>query len=119
MHDRLPRRYCSLKGYRVAYTVAGVGPVVLLLHGLGGTADFWQPLLPSLSQTYTVLCPDLLGFGASDKPCITYTPACHADAVAAVIRAAGVQDLHAIICHSSGGVRDAVTFCSRLYQVLR
>ncbi|HEU5103690.1 MAG TPA: transposase [Roseiflexaceae bacterium] len=28
----------------MAYTVMGAGPAVLLLHGLGGTADFWQPV---------------------------------------------------------------------------
>ncbi len=46
----------------------GTGPVVLLLHGLGGTADFSQPIARALARTYTVICPDLLGFGFSDKP---------------------------------------------------
>src|SRR5690349_12147262 len=66
--QRLPRHYCSYQGHRVAYALVGRGPLIVLLHGLGGTADVWQPLLPTLAAAYTVLCPDLIGFGASDKP---------------------------------------------------
>jgi pimeloyl-ACP methyl ester carboxylesterase len=66
--DRLPRHYCTFEGHRLAYVQVGAGPAVLLLHGLGGTADFWQPLVSVLAASHTVICPDLLGFGFSDKP---------------------------------------------------
>lgn len=102
--ERLPRTFCDDEGQRVAYHRAGTGPAVLLLHGLGGTADFWQPLVTQLVDRYTVLCPDLLGFGASDKPDLVYTPARHAQAVEAVLRAAEIHQLHAVVGHSCGGV---------------
>ncbi len=101
---RLTRMYCCFDGYRVAYTRSGSGPVLLLLHGLGGTADFWQPLITSLETQYTVLCPDLLGFGASDKPPVTYTLPLHGRAIEAVVQAANVRGLHAVIGHSCGGI---------------
>ena len=74
-HNRFPRAYCAFEGHRVAFTVTGTGSIVLLLHGLGGTADFWQPIVRELARTYTVICPDLLGFGFSDKPRVAYTSA--------------------------------------------
>jgi pimeloyl-ACP methyl ester carboxylesterase len=102
--DRLPRQFCTFAGHRIAYVQLGAGPVVLLLHGLGGTADFWQPLIAALAPTHTVICPDLLGFGFSDKPAIAYTPARHAGAVASVLRASGAKSLLGIVGHSCGGV---------------
>jgi pimeloyl-ACP methyl ester carboxylesterase len=51
-----------------------------------------------------VICPDLLGFGFSDKPHTQYTPTLHASAVAAVLRATDTTTLHAVVGHSCGGV---------------
>jgi hypothetical protein len=38
--QRLRRQFCIFDSQRIAYTRSGSEPVVLLLHGLGGTADF-------------------------------------------------------------------------------
>jgi len=102
--DRLPRQFCTFEGLRLAYVQLGAGSAVLLLHGLGGTADFWQPIVADLARTHTVVCPDLLGFGSSDKPPTQYTPALHARAVAAVLRATDTTTLDAVVSHSCGGV---------------
>ena len=42
--DRLPRQFCTFEGQRLAYVQLGAGSAVLLLHGLGGTADFGTQL---------------------------------------------------------------------------
>lgn len=102
--ERLPRRYATFEGHRVAYAVTGTGPPILLLHGLGGTADFWQPVVARLADRFTVVCPDLLGFGFSAQPRIDYTLARHAGAMLAVARRAAGRELHAIVGHSAGGV---------------
>jgi pimeloyl-ACP methyl ester carboxylesterase len=104
MFERQPRRYITFDGNRLAYAVVGTGPAVLLLHGLGGTADFWQPVVARLAGDFTLICPDLLGFGYSDKPRLRYTLARHAGAMLAVTRAAGIQAPCAIVGHSIGGV---------------
>lgn len=103
---RLTRMFTTdPQGHRIAYHVAGAGPYILLLHGLGGTADVWQPLVPDLAARFTVICPDLLGFGFSDKPSTAlYTPACHVQAVYAVLQAVNVGHLEAVLGHSCGGV---------------
>jgi pimeloyl-ACP methyl ester carboxylesterase len=102
---RLPRQFCYDDGCRIAYAVQGRGPAMLLLHGLGGTADFWQPVIAALATRYTLIAPDLLGFGYSDRPDnARYTPTRHAQAVDAVLQAQGVHSVAALIGHSCGGV---------------
>jgi 3-oxoadipate enol-lactonase len=46
----------------------GQGPVVLLLHGLGGDHTVWNAVLPPLTEHHTVLAPDLRGHGRSPAP---------------------------------------------------
>ncbi len=102
--ERLARSYTSWNGHRLAYASAGSGPALLLLHGLGATADFWQPVIAQLMPHYHVIVPDLIGFGFSDKPAIAYTLDQHRDAVEQVLIASGTTHLGAVIGHSCGGV---------------
>ncbi len=48
---------------------------VLLVHGLGASAERWAHVIPHLSKKYHVIVPDLIGHGFSDKPSVDYTPA--------------------------------------------
>ena len=56
-----------VNGARIHYTIAGKGPVVLLLHGYAQTSHMWTPLIPTLAATHTVIAPDLRGAGASER----------------------------------------------------
>ena len=49
----------------------GVGPALLLLHGNPQTHAMWHAVAPALAQDYTVICPDLRGYGGSFKPTAT------------------------------------------------
>lgn len=46
----------------------GSGPPLLLLHGNPQTHAMWHAIAPALAQRYTVICPDLRGYGGSFKP---------------------------------------------------
>jgi haloacetate dehalogenase len=46
----------------------GSGPPVLLLHGYPQTHAMWHRLAPPLAGSFTVVCPDLRGYGDSAKP---------------------------------------------------
>jgi haloacetate dehalogenase len=46
----------------------GDGPPVLLLHGYPQTHVMWRRVAPALAEHFTVVCPDLRGYGDSDKP---------------------------------------------------
>ena len=54
---------------RVRY--GGSGPPVLLLHGHPRTHTTWHEAAPLLSADYSVVCPDLRGYGKSSKPLTT------------------------------------------------
>ncbi len=54
---------------RVAVRVIGEGTPVLLVHGIPGSAKVWERVTADLvAAGFRVLVPDLLGFGASDRP---------------------------------------------------
>lgn len=72
----------SLQGRRVNYIEQGTGDYVLLLHGWGANIELFRPLIGVLSGRYTVLAPDLPGFGNSEEP---ETPWCVDDYVDFVI----------------------------------
>lgn len=55
-------------GIKVHYTTCGTGPPLLLLHGTPKTHYYWYKLIPLLSARFTLIAPDLRGFGATDKP---------------------------------------------------
>ena len=64
-------RSTSVHGYRVHYLVQGPasGEAVVLVHGLGGSAEDWRNLAPYLARAgYRVYMPDLPGYGRSERP---------------------------------------------------
>jgi pimeloyl-ACP methyl ester carboxylesterase len=53
---------------KLHYLTAGQGPAVVLLHGYTQTSRMWRPIIPLLSEKFTVIAPDLPGIGASSIP---------------------------------------------------
>jgi pimeloyl-ACP methyl ester carboxylesterase len=68
----IAEKFATVYGAKIRYQEAGSGPVVILLHGLGGDASNWASTIGPLSQKYRVIAPDQIGFGRSDKPMINY-----------------------------------------------
>ena len=55
---------CDVAGLPMRYYTAGRhGSPIILIHGLGGSAESWTALMPLLSKAYLVYAPDLPGFG--------------------------------------------------------
>src|ERR1700739_3688077 len=70
-------QFRTIHSYRRAFRIAGSGPALLLIHGVGCDSKSWEPVLAKLAQRFTVIAPDLLGHGESDKPRDDYSlPAC-------------------------------------------
>ncbi|ETI28888.1 hypothetical protein G647_01340 [Cladophialophora carrionii CBS 160.54] len=53
---------------RLYYITAGEGPALVLLHGTPKNSYYWYKLFPLLTEHFTLVAPDLRGFGYSDKP---------------------------------------------------
>ncbi|MFL4470223.1 alpha/beta fold hydrolase [Tateyamaria armeniaca] len=59
----------KLPDLTINYASAGMGPPILLLHGHPQTHVVWRKIAPRLVEAgYTVIAPDLRGYGDSDKP---------------------------------------------------
>lgn len=91
----------DVDGGPVAWREAGDGPVVVFLHGLGGSRTAWDPQLTALAGRYRCVAWDLPGYGASPPMALSF-PAL-ADAVAGLLDALGV-DRAPLVGLSLGGM---------------
>ncbi|MCX4815130.1 alpha/beta hydrolase [Streptomyces sp. NBC_01239] len=98
----LALQYRVVHGYRRAFRMAGKGPVLVLIHGIGDSSATWTDLIPDLARTHTVIAPDLLGHGASDKPRADYSVAAYANGVRDLLTTLGVESA-TLLGHSLGG----------------
>lgn len=64
-NELLPVQYAALPGAHIAYSIAGDGPPLLLLHGFPETHAAWLQIVPLLAPAFTLVMPDLPGYGDS------------------------------------------------------
>src|SRR6201994_3258964 len=95
-------QFRTVHGYRRAFRIAGSGPVILLIHGIGDNSTTWSTVQSTLAQRFTVIAVDLLGHGQSDKPRADYSIAAYANGMRDVL---GVLDIErvTVVGHSLGG----------------
>ena len=58
----------AVAGGVIRFRHGGDGPPLLLLHGNPQTHAMWHAMAPALAERFTVICPDLRGYGGSFKP---------------------------------------------------
>ena len=87
---------------RIAVETDGSGDPVLMVHGLGGTSNFWTPLLPALGRFRTVR-PDLPGAGRSHRVEGPLSIEGFVRALMRVCGAAGIERAH-VVAHSMGTI---------------
>jgi pimeloyl-ACP methyl ester carboxylesterase len=95
-------QYLTIHGHRRAFVKTGSGPALLLLHGLGCDHTTWLPVVAALSRRYTVIAPDLLGHGRSDKPRADYSVGGYANGMRDLLTVLGVDKV-TVVGHSFGG----------------
>ncbi|MFD7818127.1 alpha/beta fold hydrolase [Streptomyces sp. NPDC059785] len=95
-------RHRVVHGYRRAYRLAGQGPPLVLIHGIGDSSATWAGLIPDLARTHTVIAPDLLGHGASDRPRADYSVAAYANGVRDLLATLDIESA-TLVGHSLGG----------------
>jgi pimeloyl-ACP methyl ester carboxylesterase len=94
-------------GVSLHTAVFGSGPPIVLLHGFPQTHLMWRHVAAELAADHTVICPDLRGYGASDKPAETdgsvYAKRTMAADIVALARALG-HDRFALAGHDRGAL---------------
>lgn len=87
----------------LAFTRSGAGAPLVLLHGLGGSRQVWNPVIPLLAEHFDVLAVDLPGFGESEPlPAeVEPSPEAMAAALADFLEDLGITTPH-IAGNSSG-----------------
>lgn len=92
----------TLFGQKIYYYDIGSGPHLVLVHGLGGDADQWAYCFEALSAKHRVVALDLLGFGRSDKPSITYRIGGFVEVLDGFLHGLGIERA-SLLGHSLGG----------------
>jgi pimeloyl-ACP methyl ester carboxylesterase len=99
---RAAGRYFDYLGFGIFYRVEGSGPPLLAVHGYPFNSWDWSLIWPTLTQRFTVIAPDLIGLGFSDKPVsYRYSVQDHADMHEALLDHLGITDVH-MLAHDLG-----------------
>jgi len=104
------RRTFQVGDISITAAVGGSGPPLLLIHGNPLTHVSWHKIAPSLAKSFTVVAPDLRGYGDSSKPDggpehENYTFRAMADDHLTVMRQLGFERFH--VCGHDRGARVA------------
>jgi haloacetate dehalogenase len=101
------RRVTVADGVALNAAVGGSGSPIVLLHGFPQTHLMWRHVAADLAADHTVICPDLRGYGASDKPADldgqTYSKRTMAADVVALAKALG-HERFALAGHDRGAL---------------
>jgi len=93
----------EIDGNKIRYFEKGTSKdTLLLLHGLGASAERWEYVIPLFAKKFKVIVPDLIGFGYSDKPMVDYTTDYFAEFVSKFVNKVGIKELN-VIGSSLGG----------------
>ena len=118
MFENFERSQIDGDGCRINVIHGGSGPALLLLHGYPQNHVEWHKVAPSLTNHFSVVCPDLRGYGASEKPpstnddLSTYCKKTSARDQIAVMRQLGHHQFH-LVGHDRGvrvGLRLALDY---------
>ena len=99
----MQENFIEVEGNKIRYLETGHSKSSLVLvHGLGASAERWSRTIPYFEKDYHLIVPDLIGFGYSDKPVVDYTTDFFSDFLKKFIDSLGIQKPN-IIGSSLGG----------------
>ncbi len=71
---RINEKFVNIQGNKIRYLESGQAKEhLVLIHGLGSSAERWMPVISELNKKFHLVIPDLIGYGYSDKPLVDYT----------------------------------------------
>ncbi len=118
MTIQLEHHAALANGVRIHYVRAGQGDPVVLLHGFPQTWYMWRKIIPELARHYTVIAPDLRGFGESSKPIDGYDKRTVAEDIYQLVRGLGFEKIY-LVGHDLGGPAAYAYACAHPDDVRR
>ena len=100
--DAMEPKTAKLHGRLVTYAEAGTGPVLLLIHGMGGSYENWRAVIDPLARHHTIVAPDLPGHGRSATGAGDYSLGALAATLRDLLISLG-HDSATLVGHSLGG----------------
>lgn len=99
----MKEQFVNVDSNKIRYLESGESDdIIVLVHGLGASAERWEFVIPEFSKHYKVIVPDLIGFGHSDKPLVDYTTDFFSDFLGNFLQKLRIKKTH-IIGSSLGG----------------
>ncbi len=92
----------TLHGRQVSYLATGAGPVLLLIHGIGGRFENWGSVIEPLAHRHAIVAPDLPGHGGSAPGAGDYSLGAFAAGLRDLLLTLG-HDRATLVGHSLGG----------------
>ncbi len=94
--------YATVNGVKLHYVTAGSGDPVLLVHGWPETWYAWRKIIPVLAARFTVVAPDMRGYGDSERPSGGYDKVTVATDLHELMRSLGLRRVH-LVAQDMGG----------------
>jgi pimeloyl-ACP methyl ester carboxylesterase len=115
-------QHVSIHGHDMAYQMEGSGPPLLLLHGIAGSSRTWRDVIPRLADRFTVIAPDLMGHGQSEKPIGDYSLGAFASGIRDLLEVLSIDRITVVGQSFGGGVAMQLAYqhperCERLVLV--
>ena len=89
--------YVEVNGSKMHFAAAGKGDPILFLHGQPTWSYLWRGIMPELENNGQVIALDLIGYGKSDKPNISYEMTDHIAYVEGFIKKLGLKNITFVI----------------------
>jgi pimeloyl-ACP methyl ester carboxylesterase len=100
--DGAASRYATVNGVKLHFVTAGSGDPVLLVHGWPETWYAWRKIIPVLAPRFTVVAPDMRGYGDSERPSGGYDKVTVATDLHELMRSLGFGRIH-LVAQDMGG----------------
>ena len=97
-------RHVDVDGHQIAWVEVGEGDPILFVHGNPTSSYVWRYVLAPIAEATGRRCValDLLGFGRSDKPSLSYSCALHTDIIEGFLDAIGLDKI-VLVAEDWGG----------------
>jgi pimeloyl-ACP methyl ester carboxylesterase len=92
----------TVNGIQMHYVIGGQGDPLVLLHGFPQSWYEWRHIMPELAKNYTVIAPDLRGFGDSSKPITGYDGKTTAEDIYQLTSQLGFNQQILLVAHDVG-----------------